>query len=62
MMRLTDAKKLLVETLKEKESLHYALGWLSNSYYAPQDDITEAYVITKTLNKYGIDIDIEGVV
>lgn len=61
-MKLSDAKKLLIETLKEKESVHYLLGWLSNSYLAPQDDDTEKYVITKTLNKYGIDIDVEGVV
>lgn len=61
-MKLSDAKKLLVETLKEKESIHYTLGWLSNSYYAPQDDNTEVYVIVNTLKKYGIDIDIEGVV
>ena len=58
-MKLSDAKKLLIETLKEKESVHYLLGWLSNSYLAPQDDDTEKYVVTKTLAKHGINVEIE---
>ena len=58
-MKLYDAKKLLIETLKEKESVHYLLGWLSNSYLAPQDDDTEKYVVTQTLAKYGINVEIE---
>lgn len=58
-MKLSDAKKLLIETLKEKESVHYLLGWLSNSYLAPQDDDTEKYVVTQTLAKYGINVEIE---
>ena len=58
-MKLYDAKKLLIETLKEKESVHYLLGWLSNSYLAPQDDDTEKYVVTKTLAKHGINVEIE---
>lgn len=58
-MTLYEAKKLLIETLKEKESLHYTLGWLTNSYLAPQDDDTEKYVVTQTLAKYGINVEIE---
>lgn len=58
-MTLTEAKKLLIETFKEKESLHYALGWLTNSYLTPQDDDTEKYVVTQTLAKYGINVEIE---
>lgn len=58
-MKLSEAKKLLIETLKEKESLHYTLGWLTNSYLAPQDDDTEKYVVTQTLAKYGINVEIE---
>ena len=61
-MKLSEAKKLMVETMRERESIHYVLGWLSNSYYIPQDDNIEANVVVKTLKGYGIDIDIEGVV
>lgn len=58
-MTLYEAKKLLIETMKEKESIHYVVGYLSNSYYAPQDDDTEKYIVTKTLAKYGINVEIE---
>lgn len=58
-MTLTEAKKLLIDTLKEKESIHYVVGYLSNSYLAPQDDDTEKYIVTETLAKYGINVEIE---
>lgn len=58
-MTLYEAKKLLIETMKEKESIHYVVGYLSNSYYAPQSDETEKYIVTQTLAKYGINVEIE---
>ena len=58
-MKLSDAKRLLIDTLKEKESIHYVVGYLSNSYLAPQDDDTEKYIVTETLAKYGINVEIE---
>ena len=58
-MTLTEAKKLLIDTLKEKESIHYVVGYLSNSYLAPQDDDTEKYIVTETIAKYGINVEIE---
>lgn len=58
-MRLSEAKELLIKTLREKESIHYVLGWLTNSYLAPQDDDTEKFVVTKQLAKYGVKIEIE---
>lgn len=61
-MTLTEAKKLMIETMRERKGIHYVLGWLSNSYYSPQDDNIEANVVVKTLKGYGIDIDIEGVI
>lgn len=58
-MKLSEAKDLLIKTLREKESVHYLLGWLTNSYLAPQDDDTEKCVVTQTLAKYGVKIEIE---
>lgn len=58
-MKLSEAKDLLIKTLREKESIHYVLGWLTNSYLAPQDDDTEKFVVTKQLAKYGINVEIE---
>lgn len=58
-MKLSDAKKLLIDTLKEKESVPYLFGWLTNSYLAPQSDEAESYIVTKTLAKYGINVEIE---
>lgn len=58
-MKLSEAKDLLIKTLREKESVHYVLGWLTNSYLAPQDNETEKYVVTQTLAKYGINVEIE---
>lgn len=60
-MKLSDAKKLLIDTLKENESIHYVVGYLSDAYLAPQDDDTEKYVVTQTLAKYGINVEIEAV-
>lgn len=59
-MTLTEAKKLLIKTLREKESLHYTLGWLEQSYYQTSDDEIEAAVVTRQLAEYGIIIQIEG--
>ena len=58
-MTLTEAKMLLIETLKEKESIYYVVGYLSNAYYYPQSDDAEKHVVTSTLAVYGINVEIE---
>lgn len=58
-MTFTEAKELLIKTLREKESVNYVLGYLTNSYLAPQDDDAEKYIVTQTLSKYGINVEIE---
>lgn len=59
-MTLKEAKKLLIKTLREKESLHYTLGWLEQAYYQTSDDEIEAAVVTRQLAEYGIIIQIKG--
>lgn len=58
-MKLHEAKELLIKTMRERESVNYVLGWLTNSYLVPQCDETEEYVVVKTLANYGIDVKIE---
>lgn len=55
-MTLTEAKKLLIETMREKESVHYVLGWLQHSYYYKHDDEIEMAVVLKQLKEYGVEI------
>ena len=58
-MKLQEAKMLLIDTLKEKESIYYVVGYLSNAYYYPQSDETEKHVVTSTLAVYGINVEVE---
>lgn len=55
-MTLTEAKKLLIETMMEKESLHFVLGWLQHSYYYKYDDETEMVVVTQMLKEHGVEV------
>lgn len=55
-MTLTEAKKLLIDTMMEKESIHYVLGWLQHSYYYKYDDEIEMAVVTKQLKEYGVEV------
>lgn len=55
-MKLSEAKKLLIETMRQKESLHFVLGWLQHSYYYKHDDEIEMAVVTNMLKEYGVEI------
>ena len=47
-----EIKKLLVEKMKEREGVHYALGWLMEGYFYPQSATTERDVAICQLKKY----------
>ena len=40
-MTTVDLKKKVVEVLKEKESVHYTVGWLEFSWLYPQSEEAE---------------------
>lgn len=53
---MTDAalKSLLIDTMKERESLHYVIGWLRQSYCSPTHEDIERAVAIKQLESYGV--------
>lgn len=59
-MTLTEAKKLMIGMMQEKESIHYVMGWLKQSYYGSYSDEIEAAVVTRQLKEYGVEVEIKG--
>ena len=55
-MTLTEAKKLLIDTMMEKESIHFVLGWLKSGYYHRFDDEIEMAVVKNALKEYGVEV------
>ena len=55
---MTDAaiKNLLIDTMKERESLHFVIGWLRSSYCNPTDADTERAVAIKQLKQYNSEV------
>lgn len=53
---MTDAaiKSLLIDTMKERESLHYVIGWLRSTYCNPSLPDIERAVAIKQLEAYGV--------
>jgi hypothetical protein len=53
---MTDAalKSLLIDTMKERESLHFVIGWLRSSYCIPGPADIERVVAIKKLKEYGV--------
>jgi hypothetical protein len=45
-------KKLLIDTMVERESLNYAFGWLRSSYCYPCDEGTERATAINKLKSY----------
>ena len=55
-MTLTEAKKLLIDTMMEKESIYFLLGWLKQCYCHKYDDEIEMAVVTHMLKEYGVEV------
>jgi hypothetical protein len=55
---MTDAaiKSLLIDTMKEHESLHYVIGWLRSGYCNPGPAEIERAVAIKQLKKYNSEV------
>jgi hypothetical protein len=55
---MTDAaiKNLLIDTMKERESLHYVIGWLRQSYCSPGPADIERVVAIKKLQEYNSEV------
>ena len=53
---MTDAaiKSLLIDVMKERESLHYVIGWLRSTYCNPGLPEIERAVAIKQLKAYGV--------
>ena len=49
-----ELKKMLIKTMKERESIHYVLGWLEMSYCSPTLPEIERDVAIKQLKAYGV--------
>lgn len=47
-------KSLLIDTMKERETLHYVIGWLRSSYCNPGLPDIERAVAIKQLESYGV--------
>ena len=53
-MSTTAIKNLLIDVMKERESLHYVIGWLRESYCSPTHEDIERAVAIKQLEEYGV--------
>lgn len=53
-MSTKEIKTLLVKEMRERESVHYVIGWLMQSYISPSDEDTERDVAIKQLREYGV--------
>lgn len=55
---MTDAalKSLLIDTMKERESLHFVIGWLRESYCNPGPADIERVVAIKKLKEYNSEV------
>jgi hypothetical protein len=55
---MTDAaiKNLLIDTMKEHESLHFVIGWLRSSYCNPNLPDIERSVAIKQLKQYNSEV------
>jgi len=55
---MTDAaiKNLLIDTMKERESLHFVIGWLRQSYCSPTHADIERVVAIKKLQEYNSEV------
>lgn len=55
---MTDAaiKNLLIDTMKERESLHFVIGWLRSSYCSPAHADIERVVAIKKLQEYNSEV------
>jgi hypothetical protein len=55
---MTDAaiKSLLIDTMKERESLHFVIGWLRSSYCSPGPAEIERAVAIKKLQEYNSEV------
>lgn len=49
-----ELKKLLIQTMRERESIHYVLGWLEMSYVLAACHAGERAVTIKQLEAYGV--------
>lgn len=45
-------KSLLIDVMKERETLHYVIGWLRSSYCSPTHEDIERAVAIKQLKAY----------
>ncbi len=50
----TEIKKKLIEVMKERESIHYMLGWLQSAYVNCYDEEIERAVAIKELKRYEV--------
>ena len=53
-MSTTAIKNLLIDVMKERESLHYVIGWLRSGYCSPTHEDIERAVAIKQLKAYGV--------
>jgi hypothetical protein len=47
-----EVKKLLIQKMREHESIHYVLGWLERSYCLSSDAEIKRAVAIRELNRY----------
>ena len=47
-------KSLLIDVMKEREGLHYTIGWLRSTYCNPGLPDIERAVAIKQLKSYGV--------
>ena len=52
----TEIKKLLLDTMRERENFHYILGWLRYSYCHRNSPDIERAVAIKQLQEYNSEV------
>ena len=53
-MSTASIKNLLIDVMKQRESLEFVIGWLRNSYCFPCPSETERAVAIRQLKSYGM--------
>lgn len=51
-MTTAELKKKLIEVIRERESIHYLLGWLEQSYIMPVSEDIDRAVAINELKRY----------
>jgi len=53
-MTTSELKKLVIQKMSERESIHYVFGWLKQSYILAMDEDIERAVAIKQLKEYEV--------